>query len=107
MQNKSGMNFVDNQLKKAESLKKRPVIKFFQQVDGVRLKSRNNFYVDTNVNCKWTWKREKNNYFTFATEGIFWANIKMKLFFVSKIWPIEVIKQHEGASTVWKRSSSS
>ena len=80
MQNKSGMNFVDNQLKKAESLKKRPVIKFFQQVDGVLLKSRNNFYVDTNVNCKWTWKREKNNYFTFATESIFSANIKLKLF---------------------------
>ena len=81
MQNKSGMNFVDNQLKKDKSLKKRPVINFFQQIDGVWLKSRNNFYVDTIVNCKWTWKKEKNNDFTFATEGIYWANIKMKLFF--------------------------
>ena len=77
----SGMNFVVSQLEKAESLKKRPVINFFQQIDGVRLKSSNNFYVDTKVKSKRTWKREKNNDFTFATEGIFWANIKMKLFF--------------------------
>ena len=61
--------------------KKRSLINFFQQIDGVRIKSRNNSSVDTNVNCLWTWKREKNNDFTIATEGIFWANLKMKLFF--------------------------
>ena len=85
MQKKSGMKFVNNQLEKAESLKERPVINIFQQIDGVRIKSRNNFSVDTNVNCKRTWKKEKNNDFTFATEGIFWANIKMKLFFCEQI----------------------
>ena len=81
MQKKIGINFVANQLKEAEEVKKTLPVNFFQQIDGVRIKSRNSFYVDTNVNCKWTWKREKNNDFTFATEGIFSANIKMNLFF--------------------------
>ena len=78
---KNWNQFCCQSIEESRKSKKTLPVNFFQQIDGVRIKSRNSFYVDTNVNFKWTWKREKNNDFTFATEGIFSANIKMNLFF--------------------------